>query len=75
MRSLLGITCGLLYRSRPRRWIGVLMSWIEAGIASWAMRILRYSWEATESGIEAETMAGRLKEPKIVRPSRRRKAE
>jgi hypothetical protein len=55
--------------------MGVLISWIEAGMASWAMRILRYSWEATESGIEAETMAGRLKEPKIVRPSRRRKAE
>jgi hypothetical protein len=28
-----------------------------------------------ESGIEAETIAGRLKEPNIVRPSRRRKAE
>jgi hypothetical protein len=44
-------------------------------MASWAMRILRYSWDAMESGIEAETIAGRLKEPKIVRPSRRRKAE
>lgn len=51
------------------------MSWIEAGIASWAIRILRYSWEAMESGIDAETMAGRLKEPKIVRASRTRKAE
>lgn len=28
-----------------------------------------------ESGIDAETMAGRLKEPKIVRASRTRKAE
>lgn len=28
-----------------------------------------------ESGIVAETMAGRLKDPKIVSPSRRRKAE
>lgn len=44
-------------------------------MASWAMRILRYSWEATESGIVAESMAGRLNEPKMVRPSRRRKAE
>lgn len=51
------------------------MSWIEAGIASCAIRILRYSWEAMESGIDAETMAGRLKEPKIVRASRTRKAE
>lgn len=75
MRSLVGITCGRLYRSKPRRWIGVLINWIEAGIASCAMRIFKYSWEATESGIEAETIAGRLKEPKIVRPSRRRKAE
>jgi hypothetical protein len=33
------------------------------------------SWEAMESGIDAETMAGRLKEPKIVRASRTRKAE
>jgi hypothetical protein len=48
---------------------------MEAGIASWAIRILRYSWEAMESGIDAETMAGRLKEPKIVRASRTRKAE
>lgn len=44
-------------------------------MASWAIRILRYSCEATESGIVAETMAGREKEPKMVRPSRRRKAE
>lgn len=51
------------------------MSWMEAGIASCAIRILRYSWEAIESGIDAETMAGRLKEPKIVRASRTRKAE
>lgn len=53
----------------------MLISWIEAGIASCAIRILRYSWEAMESGIDAETMAGRLKEPKIVRASRTRKAE
>lgn len=53
----------------------MLMSWMEAGIASCAIRILRYSWEAIESGIDAETMAGRLKEPKIVRASRTRKAE
>jgi hypothetical protein len=48
---------------------------MEAGMASCAMRILRYSWEAMESGIVVESMAGRLKEPKMVRPSRRRKAE
>lgn len=53
----------------------MLTSWMEAGIASCAIRILRYSWEAMESGIDAETMAGRLKEPKIVRASRMRKAE
>lgn len=53
----------------------MLTNWIEAGMASCAMRILRYSWDAMESGIEADTMAGRLKEPKIVRPSRSRKAE
>ena len=51
------------------------MSWMDAGMASWAMRIFRYSCEAMESGIAVESMAGRLKEPKIVRPSRRRKAE
>lgn len=44
-------------------------------MASWAMRIFRYSCEAMESGIAVESMAGRLKEPKIVRPSRSRKAE
>jgi hypothetical protein len=55
--------------------MGVLMSWMEAGMASCAIRILRYSWEAMESGIAVESMAGRLKEPKMVRPSRRRKAE
>lgn len=44
-------------------------------MASCAIRILRYSWEAMESGIAVESIAGRLKEPKMVRPSRRRKAE
>lgn len=51
------------------------MSWIEAGMASCAMRILRYSWEAMASGMVAETIAGRLKEPKMVKASRIRKAE
>lgn len=55
--------------------MGVLTSWMDAGIASCAIRIFRYSWEAIESGMDADTMAGRLKEPKIVRPSRMRKAE
>lgn len=53
----------------------MLMNWMDAGMASWAMRILMCSWEATESGIVAETIAGRLNEPKMVNPSRRRKAE
>lgn len=44
-------------------------------MASCAIRIFRYSWEAMESGMAVESMAGRLKEPKMVRPSRRRKAE
>jgi hypothetical protein len=39
------------------------------------MRILRFSLETIESGIEAETKGGRLKEPKMVRASRMRKAE
>lgn len=55
--------------------MGVLTSWIDAGMASCANRIFRYSLEAMESGMEAETMAGRLKEPKMVRASRTRKAE
>lgn len=55
--------------------MGVLISWIDAGIPNCAIRIFRYSLEAIESGIHAEAMAGKLKDPKIVRPSRRRKAE
>lgn len=74
-RSLAGNCVGRLYRSSPRRWIGVLINWIDAGTASCAMRILRFSLEAIESGIAAETKGGRLKEPKMVRASRIRKAE
>lgn len=74
-RSLRGICDWRLYKSKPKRWIGVLISWIDAGIPNCAIRIFRYSLEAMESGIHAEAIAGKLKEPKMVRPSRRRKAE
>lgn len=68
------LTPGLLYRSSPQRWSGVLTSWMPAGARNCAALALEICCSTRcERGSKGAIKGGRLKDAKIVMESRRAK--
>ena len=67
------VLCGLLYKSRPNRWIGVATTCERTGVKICIAAILIAGLENKESGIDEVNIGGRLMELKMVMASRKRK--